>query len=371
MKYSFLLGTIMFRTFLITFSCILFFTSSFAQVSVKDIVFEETMVDFGNILVEDGIKIATYKFTNNSENEFQIANIDVACGCTNPKASSYRIKPGESGTISAEFNPAGMLGEVKKWIYVKGNYTDGFQIDLHFTASIRSSVNRDPNSYYPGEFGYLLFHKTFLDLGISKNVDVRKDSLLLSNDGYNALTISGASNQPPFIEAQLPITLAPKEFKWMHFDINTTRMDTIGDYTGTIQLLTNDKFYPKKEITYKITFEDDYGKLSKKDLKKAPKLVLETQVIDLGKMKSGELKSKPFKLTNTGKSPLLIKRIDTDCTCAILNTIKRTIEPGETITVNAQFDALYKQGKQTKGITVYTNDPANPKVTVTITAVVE
>jgi hypothetical protein len=348
-----------------------FIGASLAQVLVKDIVFDEKKVEFGNILVEDGIKIATFHFTNKSTNEFQITNIDVACGCTNPKASSYRIKPGETGTITAEFNPAGMLGEVNKWIYVKGNYSDAFQIDLHFKASIRSSIQRDPNSYFPGEFGYLLFHKTFMDLGLNTTPQVMTDSILLSNDGYKSITVSAASDVPPFISAELPITLEPKEFKWLHFNINTNKIDTIGEYSGTMHLATNDKFYPQKELTYKITFAEDYSKLNKKELKKAPRIELETNYVDLGEMKSGELKSKTVKITNTGKSTLKIRRIDTDCTCAILNNIKRNIEPGETISVNAQFDALYKQGKQTKAIVLYTNDPLNPKIIISIAAIVD
>jgi len=361
----------MIKSVLTLFSLVGLFSTINAQVLVEDIVFEKTIIEFGNILVEDGIQIAKYNFTNNGKEEFQISNIDAACGCTNPRASSYRIKPGESGTITAEFNPVGMLGEVNKWIYVKGNYSNGFQIDLHFTASIRSSVNRDPNSYYPGEFGYLLFHKSFLDLGITKSKESKQDSLLISNDGYDEIVISDANYLPPFISAKLPISLAPKEFKWMYFDINTGAVDTVGKYTGTIQLVTNDKFYPKKELTYQLIFEQDFSNLKRRELKKAPKIILETNYVDLGKMKSGELKSKSFTIKNEGKSDLIIKRVDTDCACAILNNLKSNIAPGEIITVTAQLDALYKQGKQTKGIVLYTNDPVNPRIVVSIAAVVE
>ena len=198
-----------------------------------------------------------------------------------------------------------------------------------------------------------------------------KDSLLVSNDGYDPILISDANSLPPFINVQLPVSLAPKEFKWMYFDVNTASIDTIGKYTGTMQLITNDKFYPKKEITYQLIFEQDFSKLKRKELKRAPKIVLETNYVDLGKMKSGELKSKSFTIKNDGKSDLIIKRVDTDCSCAILNNLKRTIAPGESITVTAQLDALYKQGKQTKGIVLYTNDPLNPKLIVSIAAVVD
>ncbi len=356
------------KTLLLLLLSVQFYVTK-AQVDFDDIVFETTEVDFGTIILEDGIKIAKYNFTNNSDQEFRITNIEVACGCTNPRASKYSIAPGESGTISAEFNPQGMLGDVNKWIYVQGNYANGFQKSLSFKATIRSSKYRDPNSYYPGEFGYLVLSKLNLNLGNSKKVNIKLDSILVANDGYNEINIKSAYNLPSFIEiVNLPMVLKPKESNVLRFNVNPIGLDTVGRVQGTINLRTNDKFYPKKQITYAIDFEDDYSSYSRKQLKKAPKIAYMATTINLGNMKSGEKKSKPFSITNKGKTTLLIKRVDTDCTCAILNNLKRSINPGETIVVNAQFDALYKNGTQSRAITMYTNDPSNPKVIFSIAA---
>ncbi|MBT8327521.1 MAG: DUF1573 domain-containing protein [Bacteroidia bacterium] len=361
----------MHKRLVLSFTLSLFIIVSLAQVSAEDIVFEKKEIDFGTVIIEHGIVSATYSFTNKSENEFVISGIDAACGCTNPRSSKKKYAPGESGTITAEFNPKGMTGDVHKWIYVKGNYNDATQIDLGFNAILKSTLTRDARSY-PGEFGYLVVDKINVGYGIIKGKKIQYDSVLLKNEGYHAITVKSARNLPSWITIEnLPLNINSGTTKHLQLKINTTDLDTVGPYVGTIQLLTNDQFFPKKSINYYATFEMDFSKMKRRERKKAPKFEVDTKTVDLGNMKSGELKSEAFTITNTGKNPLLIKRVESDCTCAILNDLKTRIGAGESITVRAQLDTLFKQGRQSKTITIYTNDPLNPKVKIVVTALVK
>ena len=47
---------------------------------------------------------------------------------------------------------------------------------------------------------------------------------------------------------------------------------------------------------------------------------------------------------------------------------KKEILPGESVIVNIEFDSLFKDGKQTKAVTFFTNDPNNPIVDVVVIA---
>ena len=106
---------------------------------MNDIVFDQRFHDFGTIFEENGIVTAKYDFTNYGNSPFIISAIDAACGCTNPRSSKDTFMPGERGQILAEFNPKGFAGKTKKWIYVRGNFEDGYQIELKFEAEIKSS----------------------------------------------------------------------------------------------------------------------------------------------------------------------------------------------------------------------------------------
>ena len=333
----------------------------FAQVKTSDIVFDSKNVDFGDIFVENGIVTAKYKFTNNSSNKFIIRDIDAACGCTNPRSSKDTFAPGESGTISAEFNPKGMLGQVSKWVYVRGVFTDGYQIELNFDANIKSIAQRNTGAYFRGEFGYLLVDRIALAWGSRDKTTSFSDSITLTNDGYNNILVKRFDKSPSFIKGiNFPISIAAGESKVLHIEINLAAVDTIGSYSDQLNLITTDKFFPKKQISYAVNFEENFDNWEKKDKKKAAHIKLSTDIVQMGKLKSGGIKTKTITISNTGKSPLKLLRIDTDCSCALLTTNKKVLQPNETMTVSVRFDSLYKEGTQSKVISIYTNDPVMP-----------
>ena len=343
--------------------------SSSAQVKKSDIIFEKTTIDFGRIFVEAGIVLANYEFTNNSTQDFVIKSLDAACGCTNPRSSADTIAPGASGNISVEFNPKGMRGKVAKYVNVIGNYSDDYQVELKFTTEIVSSEERDPNAYYKGEFGYLLLDKIRLDWGDRYVGQTFLDSVLLSNDGYNDIIISGFTQSPAYITTlNTPITLKVGETKALLLKVDV--LDTVGKNTDVLKLKTNDKFFPTKQITVGINYKQDYSLWKKRNYKKAPQIVFSNEKIQMGEVKSGAITRRNIDITNSGKTNLAIRRIDTDCSCAIIAPSKLVIAPGESIKVDVKFDSLYKKGSQSKAITVYSNDPINPVKKIYVQAVV-
>lgn len=342
---------------------------TFAQVSSSDIVFESKTVDFGDIYMELGPVTAKYQFTNQGTEDFIISNVDAACGCTNSRASLDTIKPGESGFISAVFDPKGMLGEVNKWVYVYARMKDALQIDLDFTANIKTASKKAKGTYYRGEYGYLLVDKADLYWG-DKFLNTRfKDSLVLTNDGYNDIIVKKMMKQPKFISSpNLPLTIAPGEKEVMYLDIDLTQVDTVGGYYDDFQLLTTDKFYKRKLLNYGLNFKIDFSSWKRKELKKAPQLTLSTASLNYGTMNSGTVEIEKITISNTGLSVLDIKRVDTDCSCALLQLEKTKLQPGESITVGVKFDSLFKEGTQNKVITIYSNDPKAPVQTLIVKA---
>jgi hypothetical protein len=356
---------------LLTFSIALSL-ATFAQVSIKDISFDKTTINLGKIYAEDGIVNAQYTLTNNSTNELVINNIDVACGCTNPKASLYQVPAGATSIISVEFNPAGMVGDVTKWLYVQANFTDAIQQRLELKATIRSLRLQRTQDHYPGEFGYLLLSKMNLNAGTLLGNATKTDSIIVGNDGYNPITISEVEDVPDFITfTNVPLTVNPGDTLYLRATYSSENIDTVGYWSGDLKLITDDRFFPKKSISFYGEFKPDFNQLSRRQLKKSPKISFSSSTIDMGTMKSGQLRKKTLTITNTGKRPLLLRRIETDCTCAVINNPPTSIEPGGSAEVEVQFDALYKQGRQMKAITIYTNDPINSEATVTVKAMVQ
>ena len=343
-----------------------------SKVRMTDIVFNQRIHDFGIIYEEDGIVSAKYDFTNYANSPFIISNIDAACGCTNPRSSKDTFMPGESGQILAEFNPKGMVGKTKKWIYVRGNYEDGYQIELKFEAVIRSRYNRNNYEYLRGEFGYLLSDKVKFNWGERFENDQFNDTVEFTNDGYNDIIVSKVTSSAAFIIApKLPITIPVGQRSKLIFTIDLSKVDTIGPLSGYILFETNDKFFPKKKTPYSVDLITNFNAWKRKKIKNAAHIEFESKVIQMGSMSSGSVRSKKIIIKNTGKSILNIRKIETDCSCTMLKLPTNKILPGESLVTYVKYDSLYKKGKQSKLIKLYTNDPLNSIATLYVKAIVK
>ena len=99
-----------------------------------------------------------------------------------------------------------------------------------------------------------------------------------------------------------------------------------------------------------------------------PKLVLDTQNIDLGQVYNGEIVKARIVLKNGGSAPLKIVRVNTSCGCTTVKEPKSDIPPGKSDVVEVEFNSSGFRGKAVKYVYVETNDPDNQYASVTLTA---
>ncbi len=90
-------------------------------------------------------------------------------------------------------------------------------------------------------------------------------------------------------------------------------------------------------------------------------LTFADNVHNFGKIKKGEIITYAFKLTNTGKEPLIIKDALATCGCTVPEIPKEPIKPGESSAIKVVFNSAGKPiGPITKPITVSSNAMNNP-----------
>lgn len=97
----------------------------------------------------------------------------------------------------------------------------------------------------------------------------------------------------------------------------------------------------------------------------APRLVAAEPVHDAGTVSKGERVKVDFTLENQGEATLEISGAHPSCGCTVAS-FDKTIAPGATGKVHAELDTADFQGPLAKTITVLSNDPVNPKLTLTI-----
>jgi len=104
--------------------------------------------------------------------------------------------------------------------------------------------------------------------------------------------------------------------------------------------------------------------------KDSPKITFENKINDFGQIGvTSSKKVAEFKFTNTGESLLKIKEVE-QC-CGVVTKVDKTeYAPGESGVVKAEFQATQQPGPYEKNIYVNSNDKTQPRLALTIKAMV-
>jgi hypothetical protein len=93
----------------------------------------------------------------------------------------------------------------------------------------------------------------------------------------------------------------------------------------------------------------------------APVAVYDRTTADFGNIEQNIPKEAEFKLTNTGKEPLIIQTARAGCGCTNLKYSQEPVLPGKSTIIAATYNAA-APGAFMKNITVTTNADPNPVV---------
>jgi len=107
--------------------------------------------------------------------------------------------------------------------------------------------------------------------------------------------------------------------------------------------------------------------------KPLPRLVVEQRTIDLGTVIEGNKATVSWALANQGTADLVIERTTAGCGCTVvkLADAEKVIPPNGMLTLKAEFDSTRRVGEQKKTVTVVSNDPAEPSLTLEFKAKIE
>lgn len=93
----------------------------------------------------------------------------------------------------------------------------------------------------------------------------------------------------------------------------------------------------------------------------ASTITWKSESIDLGAIPQNKPKEVDFEFKNTGKTAVVITNVKASCGCTATDYTKTPVQPGETATVKATYNAAAK-GAFSKTVTVTTNAEDAPKV---------
>lgn len=337
-------------------------SSSLFSQTLEEIRFNEVVHDFGRIKEESNDVVHVFEFKNVSNHKIVITKVETSCGCTTPEWSRDSIVPGGTGYVKAFYNPEGKKGNFQKYMYVHINRPDYFT-----TLTIRGDVVPRPKPDYAKstfklDYGNLAFSENMANFGVVLNTEVKERTIHVFNYNDYPINIMSIGEKPDFIEVYLKdSTIKAGDSINIVIRVIGKKMVKMGDDFNRISFVTDDLAFPEKSLFVMSRLKQDFTKLSKKELKNAPKISLSKgPAINLGSHQVGSKFKESVTLTNTGKSDLIVYKVAPNCSCITVNKSTFVIKPGETFTLVFTYDTLNQiVAEHSKNVNLICNDPSN------------
>jgi hypothetical protein len=273
---------------------------------------------------------------------------------------------GENSVITARFETTNRPGTFNKTLTVVSNAEQSnMLLTIKGTVIPRTKTLADE---YPEKIGNLRLSSRFVNLTKVNTKELVSKEIVLYNDGDKALSFSGET-APAHIKISIePKTLNPKEKGVLKITYDGKAKNDFGYVTDLISFNTNETDKQKKELNISANIEEYFPPLSAAELANAPKIYIEKKEHDFGNIVAGSIVTTEFKITNTGKQDLSIRKTKANCGCTVSEPEKKLLKPGETSSIKVSYNSTGKKGADIREVTVYTNDPSASAQTMRIRA---
>ncbi|MBQ5835240.1 MAG: DUF1573 domain-containing protein [Bacteroidaceae bacterium] len=330
---------------------------SSAAIAQPQAYFDMTTHDMGTLTWKIPA-LATFHITNRGSENLLIREVHPDCGCTAVAWTHDPIRPGEKGTISATYDAA-MLGHFSKHIAV---YTNASERPVFLQLNGAVVLERKE---YSGDFPVRI-GEIYLDTDVIEFDDITRGeapvrTISVFNGGKSSYTPQ-LMHLPKYITATSdPETIRPGRVGTISLTLNSQMLREMGLTQADIYLsrFPGDRVQKDNEINISATLLPEPD--ASQPLEYAPIAHLSSDTIHLGKMGNRKKLSGTLTLTNTGRSPLVIRTLQVYNPGISVSIGSRRIAPGESeklkITINANSN--YFKGR--RRILLITNDPRHPK----------
>ncbi|MCK5846234.1 MAG: DUF1573 domain-containing protein [Bacteroidales bacterium] len=350
------------KSSLIIFILLLSITS-FSQVG--EIKFNKTTHDFGKIREELKKVDYEFEFTNVGKGDLKILKVKTSCGCTASEYPHNTIKPGKSGKIKVTYTTTNRPSTFRKSITVTINNPDKPHTIL-FVKGFVIPKQHGKADIYPTSIGHLRLQSNHLAFNKMLTTDTRIDSMKIFNDWSHPMDVS-FEQLPPHLTVKCSTPkIKEKGEAYIIVTYDGSKKNDYGLVYDRIIIRTNDNKQPMKTLNISARISQDFSNMSERDLKKAPKISFLQTTFDFGTVAPGTVIKHNFDFTNEGKKTLNILKVKTSCGCTTTKLDAKSFKKNKGGSIEAVFNTRGRKGRQHKTITIITNDPKNPQISLTI-----
>ena len=167
-----------------------------------------------------------------------------------------------------------------------------------------------------------------------------------------------------------PETLKPQEEGLVLISFDANKANDWGFVVSRVRVKVNNENPQGNLLSISANVEEDFSKLTEKELANAPQIEFAQVNKDFGTVSEGQVIEHDFIFTNTGKSDLIIRKIRSSCGCTTAAPKVSVLKPGEQTSLSASFKTSGFTGRQSKTVTVISNDPKRSTVVLRLSGTV-
>lgn len=328
----------------------LFLISSTLVAQTNGVVFNETTHDFGNVDENGGSVSFDFILTNNTKEPLLITRATASCGCTTPTWTREPIEPGKTGKVKALFNPKGRPGPFSKTLTVYTSNSSDKPSRLYIKGNVSNAKKVNAKDKYTKKLGKLLMNEQRIEFGAIEPSNTTIIQLEVYNDS-NAPFVPEFTNLPSYLTVTTtPSPIPAQSSALIKLELNASAAG-YGNHEGILALQMDSTSY---DFPYSALVADDFSKLNTQQKERAGRINTSTDEIDFGNLKSGN--SRTLKFSNSGKTDLHIKMIQTSGPSVTVSMQSLTVKPNEIKDVKITLDKKVNPGFEAF-LTVFSDDP--------------
>ncbi len=336
------------------------------------IVFDKTVHNFGDIILDDGPVSCTFTLTNEGSKPSVIYNVTTTCGCTDVEWTREPIKPGAKGTIQVTYsNNEGPYPFDKSVTVYLSDENKPLVLKLRGTSREKQLPLTE---LYPVQYGPLGFKEASLRCGNLEQGSSKTESTMVANLSSSPIKLS-FTNLSDNLELNLSKNPIPAgETAELKFTVKADR-EIWGKNTYRATPLINGKAYKNSEGKESIGIwaftKENFNNLTDKQRQDGPMPRMETSTFNFGTAKLGDIIHATYTYKNEGKKDFCVYKLDSDACCYSHSDIP-VASPGEKVSFRVHIDTKdMEPGEILTIVTLTTNSPMRPIVNLFVSGVLE
>lgn len=322
------------------------------------------ILELKDIKADDQPFQKTYTIKNTGNKPFIITRVVPMTTLLKADWDRQPVAPGKTAIVRVSFIPANMPQKFHYRIQVYST-ADNNRTTLEIQGNITDNPEK-PELLYKCDMDGIKFKTNGVNFNKVYTWQVVSDTLPFINTTPKTVEV-GVMTTPEHIRVKsIPAQVAPGQKGKLIITYNAPLKNDYGyTFDSVVLSFNNEKTY-RNRLSITANLEEDFSRLTTQEKANAPVVSISPKESDFGTIRPGEKAHCDFTLTNQGKRKLIIRKTKASCGCTAVTTGSHALAPGKSTSIRVTFDSKGKSGRQYKSVSVFTNDPQRPEITINI-----